>query len=79
MSANSELDFEQSLARLQEIVQALESGNLSLEQGLALYKEGAASSRHCRKLLEKAQNEITLWQDGRDNPWQDKNREDFAE
>ena len=76
MSVNADLDFEQALARLQEIVQVLESGNVSLAQGLALYKEGAACSRQCRGLLNKARHEISLWQDGCDCPWPEKDFED---
>lgn len=64
MSAKTENLFEKKMARLQEIVDALESGNLSLEKGMALYKEGAACSRFCREQLDKARHELSLWQDG---------------
>lgn len=52
--------FEARLARLQEIVTALETGSLPLEQGLALYKEGMGLSQACRGQLEKARNEIRV-------------------
>ncbi|MBQ3060548.1 MAG: exodeoxyribonuclease VII small subunit [Desulfovibrio sp.] len=52
------------MARLQEIVAALESGNLPLEEGMALYREGAECSRFCRQQLDKARHELSLWQDG---------------
>lgn len=41
MSPKKENLFEKKMARLQEIVSALESGDLPLEEGMALYKEGA--------------------------------------
>lgn len=64
MSPKKENLFEKKMARLQEIVSALESGDLPLEEGMALYKEGAACSRFCREQLEKARHELSLWQDG---------------
>ncbi|MGE9985156.1 exodeoxyribonuclease VII small subunit [Desulfovibrio sp. SGI.169] len=64
MSAAKENLFEKKLARLQEIVSALESGDLPLEKGMALYKEGAECSRFCRERLEKARHELSLWRDG---------------
>ena len=64
MSPKKENLFEKKMARLQEIVSALESGDLPLEEGMALYNEGAACSRFCREQLEKARHELSLWQDG---------------
>ncbi len=64
MSAKTENTFEKRMMRLQEIVTALESGAVPLEQGMALYKEGAACARSCREQLEKARHELEVWQDG---------------
>ena len=61
--------FEEAMARLQEIVTALEDGQQPLEQGIALYKEGAALSRFCREQLEKARHEISVWQEGEAVPF----------
>ena len=46
--------FEDNLERLQAIVDQLESGELPLEKGVALYKEGLGLTRTCRKELDKA-------------------------
>ena len=62
MSAKTENQFEKKLARLQEIVAALESGDLPLEKGMALYKEGAGCARYCRQQLDKARHELEVWQ-----------------
>lgn len=74
MSANEqpacETSFEEALARLQEIVNALESGEQSLEEGLALYREGAECARFCRERLEQARHEIALWQNGGETPFE---------
>lgn len=64
MSTKTDNTFEKKMARLQEIVALLESGDLPLEKGMALYKEGAACSRYCREQLEKARHELEIWQDG---------------
>jgi len=64
VSASRKNLFEKRMARLQEIVAALESGNLPLEEGMALYREGAECSRFCRQQLDKARHELSLWQDG---------------
>lgn len=63
MSAKTDT-FEKKMTRLQEIVTALESGDLPLEKGMTLYKEGAACARQCREQLEKARHELEIWQDG---------------
>lgn len=47
--------FEQQLEKLQAIVEALETGDLSLEQSLAKYEQGAALVAACQKELEGAQ------------------------
>lgn len=60
----SSRSFETGMERLQEIVDALETGDLSLEDGLALYKEGLACSVFCRNCLEKARHDIEIWRGG---------------
>lgn len=78
MSAKTDNTFEKKMARLQEIVAALESGDLPLEKGMALYKEGAACSRYCREQLEKARHELELWQDGQARPFEARTGADGA-
>ncbi len=56
--------FETRLERLQEIVNTLERGDLPLEQGMALYREGVECARLCRKRLEEARHEVRRWQNG---------------
>lgn len=53
--------FEARMERLQEIVTALEKGELPLEQGVDLYKEGMELSRACRGQLDKARNDIRVY------------------
>ena len=62
MSEDTEMTFESALERLQKIVAALESGEMSLEQSLALYKEGHACALFCREKLQTARHELEIWQ-----------------
>ncbi len=56
----TDLKFEDCLSRLEQIVTALEAGNLSLEESLKIFEEGIAMSRHCARYLEDAQRRIEL-------------------
>ena len=62
--SKTKMTFEARLQRLQEIVAALESGALPLEDSVNVYKEGLALTRACREQLEKARNEVRLLSDG---------------
>ena len=51
-------NFERDLKRLEEIVRALEAGDMPLERSLALYEEGLALSKRCGKTLDQAEARI---------------------
>ena len=57
---NSELErsYEKSFAELQEIVTRLESGEIPLEEALALFERGQALAKSCAGLLDKAELRI---------------------
>ena len=50
--------FEQAIARLEEIVQALDGEELSLDESLALFEEGVKLAKECSKQLTKAQGRL---------------------
>ncbi len=52
--------FEVALKRLEEIVQQMESGDLTLEDSLALFEEGVRLTRVCSQRLEEAEKKIAL-------------------
>jgi len=54
----SELPFEQALAELEDIVKALEAGNVPLEKSISLYERGDALKKHCDKLLKAAEARV---------------------
>ena len=64
MSVNKSASFEKQIKKLQTVVDQLEQRELSLEKGLELYKEGLSLSHQCRKKLEQARQEITIFKDG---------------
>ncbi len=51
--------FEESLKRLQEISDLLESGSVGLEDSVTLYEEGIVLSKKCFKQLQDAELKIT--------------------
>ncbi|MCA9315443.1 MAG: exodeoxyribonuclease VII small subunit [Planctomycetota bacterium] len=60
--------FEERLAALEEVVDALEAEDLGLEESLARYREGVAHLEACRALLDEAEArlvELTQGADGR--------------
>jgi exodeoxyribonuclease VII small subunit len=56
----SDLKFEDCLSRLEQIVAALETGNLPLEESLKVFEEGVQLSRHCAKYLDEAERRIEM-------------------
>ncbi|WP_339689131.1 exodeoxyribonuclease VII small subunit [uncultured Parasphingorhabdus sp.] len=66
----SNLNFEDALKRLEDIVRKLESGDVPLDQSIALYSEGEKLRGLCQQRLEAAQakiEKITLDRDGKPN------------
>ncbi len=56
----AEKKFEAALARLEEIVQQLEKGDIQLEHSLKLFEEGIKLSRICNKRLEEAERKVEI-------------------
>ena len=50
--------FEASMARLEQIVRAMERGDVPLEESLKLFQEGTELVRSCNELLENAQLQV---------------------
>ena len=59
--------FEENMQRLEQIVRAMERGEVPLEESLKLFQEGTELVRTCGKLLDEAQlqvKKIAVAQDG---------------
>ncbi len=52
--------FESSLNKLEEILESLETGNLSLEDSLKTYEKGVALTSQCQKFLYKAEQKVKI-------------------
>jgi exodeoxyribonuclease VII small subunit len=52
------LDFDSALQRLEEIVEKMESGQLSLEESLGMFEEGVKLSLYCQKELQKTDGKV---------------------
>ncbi|MBQ6840208.1 MAG: exodeoxyribonuclease VII small subunit [Oscillospiraceae bacterium] len=59
--------FEENMQRLEQIVRAMERGDVALDESLKLFQEGTQLVRSCEKLLDEAQlqvNKIATAADG---------------
>lgn len=54
------LSFEDALRALEETVSRLETGDLSLEESLALFERGKLLSDRCNRLLDGAQLKVDM-------------------
>ena len=54
----SDVPFEQAIERLEEVVEELEGGSLTLEDSLARYEEGVRLSRRLTQTLDEAEKRI---------------------
>jgi exodeoxyribonuclease VII small subunit len=57
---NKPISFEEALSRLENVVQKLEDGRLSLEGALELFAEGIKLSKICNRHLEDAEQRISI-------------------
>ena len=56
----TDINFEDALARLEQIVDTLEAGNLPLEDSLKAFEEGVGLARRCARYLDEAEKRIEL-------------------
>ena len=65
--ASKNASFEENIQRLEQIVYAMERGDVPLEESLKLFQEGTALVQACGKLLDEAElqvKQITVGSDG---------------
>ena len=73
---NGNKTFEESMQRLEQIVRAMERGDVALEESLKLFQEGTELVRSCGKLLDDAQMQVKkILSDASGNPVE----EEFAD
>ena len=64
--AAKKMTFEQQIARLEEIVSALEQGDVQLADSLALFEEGTKLIAACTKQLDQAEQQVVKLMKGPD-------------
>ena len=52
--------FEQNMTRLEQIVRAMERGDVALDESLKLFQEGTELVRSCNELLDNAQLQVKM-------------------
>ncbi|MCK4342928.1 MAG: exodeoxyribonuclease VII small subunit [Phycisphaerae bacterium] len=53
-----QLKFEEAMERLDAIVEAMESGEIGIEESIAKYEEAMNLAAHCRRILDQAEQRI---------------------
>jgi exodeoxyribonuclease VII small subunit len=56
--SNQNATFEANMQRLEQIVRAMERGDVALEESLKLFQEGTELVKNCAKLLDEAQLQV---------------------
>jgi exodeoxyribonuclease VII small subunit len=56
--AIASMTYEQAVKALEELVSAIEQGEVGLEESLASYRRGEQLVRHCRALLDRAETTV---------------------
>lgn len=64
--AAKKMTFEQQIARLEEIVSALEQGDVQLADSLSLFEEGTKLIAACTKQLDQAEQQVVKLMKGPD-------------
>ncbi len=60
MSKKEETSFEKAFARLEEILEIMNAGNVSLDESLKLYEEADKLIRTCGKRLNEAERKVQM-------------------
>jgi exodeoxyribonuclease VII small subunit len=54
------MDFEKKIKRLEDIVQSMEGGELTLENSLKLFEEGVKLTKECHSQLSEAEQKVKM-------------------
>ena len=60
MAAKKPINLEKSLGALEDIVEALESGELPLEKAMQKFEEGIKLTRGCQAALKEAEQKVEI-------------------
>lgn len=68
--------FEEGIKRIEHIVEALESGEISLEESIKLYRDGVEILEYCSNKLSDAEKQVMILQKNSNNQFR---QEPFTE
>ena len=74
-----EESFEKSMARLEEIVRALEEGSAPLDESLKLFEEGTALVKRCSDRLDAAEQRVRILMKKTDGEYDEQSFTDSAQ
>jgi exodeoxyribonuclease VII small subunit len=66
-----DLSFEAAYARLEEVLERLQMGNMTLDESLAAYEDGIALAAHCQALLDAAELRVETLERGAESAYAD--------
>ncbi|MEH6558363.1 MAG: exodeoxyribonuclease VII small subunit [Oceanicoccus sp.] len=58
--AKKSIDFEEALDQLEELVEDMENGDLTLEESLKAFEQGIKLTRECQSALSQAEQKVQL-------------------
>lgn len=56
---SADLNFEEAMRRVEALIQRIETGEVGLEQSLLDYEQGVQLLKHCRAVLDRAEQKVT--------------------
>ena len=56
----TKLNFESAIQELEQIVEQMESGNITLEESLTQFERGIALTRECQQVLSEAEQKVEI-------------------
>lgn len=56
----SAIDFEQSLQTLEQLVESMEGGDMSLEKSLEAFEQGIKLTKECQQALREAEQKVEI-------------------
>lgn len=60
VAKRKKLDYEAAVKELEQLVERLEQGDISLEESLALYERGVLLTRDCQQSLQEAEQKVQM-------------------
>ena len=60
MASKKAFQFEDSLSKLEHLVEQMEDGEFSLEESLKAFEEGIKLTRECQQALKKAEQKVQM-------------------